>query len=412
MTTSETPPIGTAVIVGGAGAMGRWAVRGIARLGSVGKLLIADIDEARAKKIADEIGGPCTALRLDATDDAALREAFTDCDVVLNTMGPFSKFARPILEAAIECDCDYLDIDDDWESTVEAFDFDTQARQRNVRVIKGIGGSPGISNLAAALVARRLDRVDEIITGWSMRGAVVEEEPEYPSGDGAGAAVEHWLIQISGSIRAFRDGLEADIQPLAPVEFLYPGKGQVRGFTVGHPEAITLPRSFGTIVNSTNLTSGPDWLFDYARSVAADYDAGRVTLAEGARLLNDPPAPPDGSPRTRDPLSQVWALARGERDGLPVAISIEPASMPPGKMGGGTGTALAIGLELLRRGQIGEAGVHAPESVIDPTAFFTLLLEFVDPAVDSIDELLVIHEAVTDETGSVPEPAAAARPTS
>ena len=66
--------------------MGRWAVRGIARLGSAEKLLVADIDEARAQQVADEVGGPCTALRLDATDSAALQEAFTNCDVVLNTM--------------------------------------------------------------------------------------------------------------------------------------------------------------------------------------------------------------------------------------------------------------------------------------------------------------------------------------
>ncbi|MFI7008826.1 hypothetical protein [Streptomyces sp. NPDC050145] len=79
------------------------------------------------------------------------------------------------------------------------------------------------------------------------------------------------------------------------------------------------------------------------------------------------PSPPAGAPRTRDPLAQVWALARGERDGQPLAISVEPASMPPGKMGGGTGAALSVGLELLRQGRIIEPGVHAPEGAIAPT---------------------------------------------
>ncbi|MFF4544035.1 saccharopine dehydrogenase family protein [Streptomyces sp. NPDC001406] len=386
------PPLGTVIIVGGAGAMGRWAVRGIAKLGTAKKVLIADIDVSRAQQLADEVGGPCVPVRLDATDPAALRQAFVECDVVLNTMGPFSKFARPIVEAAIDCGCDYLDIDDDWESTVEAFEFDAQARDKGLRVVKGIGGSPGISNLAAALVARRLDKVTEIFTGWSMRGAVLEDEPAYPSTGGAGAAVEHWLIQISGSIRAYRNGTEKDIEPLTPVELLYPGKGQVRAYTVGHPEAITLPRCFPTVVSSTNLTSGPAWVFDHARRVAADYDAGRVTLAEGAGRLEDMPAPPVDAPRTRDPLAQVWALARGERDGEPLAISVEPASMPPGKMGGGTGAALAVGLELLRQGRITEPGVHAPEGVIDPHDFFSVFLGFVEPAVASVDDLLIIHE--------------------
>lgn len=388
----DIPPLGTVIVVGGAGAMGRWAVRGIAKLGSAQKVLVADIDLARAQQVAAEVGDLCAAVRLDATDPAAMREAFADCGVVLNCMGPFSKFARPIVEAAIDSDCDYLDIDDDWESTVEAFEFDARAREKGLRVVKGIGGSPGISNLAAALVARRLDKVTEIFTGWSMRGAVLEDEAAYPSTGGAGAAVEHWLIQISGSIRAFRDGAEKDIEPVSPVELLYPGKGQVQAYTVGHPEAITLPRYFPTVLNCTNLTSGPAFVFDHARSVAADYDAGRVTLAEGASRLENMPAPPADVPRTRDPLAQVWALARGERNGEPLAISVEPASMPPGKMGGGTGSALAAGLELLRQGRITEPGVHAPEGCIDPEEFFSVFLAFVEPSVPSVEDLLVIHE--------------------
>jgi threonine dehydrogenase-like Zn-dependent dehydrogenase len=100
--TDTKAPLGTVLIVGGAGAMGRWAVRGIARLGSAERLLIADIDLARAEQVAKEVGGPCAAIRLDATDTEAMKAAFADCDVILNTMGPFSKFARPILEAAID----------------------------------------------------------------------------------------------------------------------------------------------------------------------------------------------------------------------------------------------------------------------------------------------------------------------
>jgi saccharopine dehydrogenase-like NADP-dependent oxidoreductase len=372
----------TVVIVGGAGAMGRWAVRSIAKLGSSGRLLIADIDEARAQRVADEVGGPCAAVRLDATDPAALREVFSGCDVVLNTMGPFSLFAHPILEAAIDCGCDYLDIDDDWESTLQAFDLDARARERGCRVVKGIGGSPGVSNLCAVVAASRLDRVDEIITGWSMSGAVVAEEPDYPA-QGSAAAVEHWLIQLSGTIRAWRDGTEQEITPLQPVDLEYPGIGPARAYTVGHPEAVTLPRYLDGVVTSMNVMSGPEWLFDHARKVAADYEAGTITLAEGAARLEDFPVPAERGPR--DPLGRVWALARGERDGRTMAVSVEPRTMPPGMMGGGTGLALAVGLELLRRGGIAEPGIHAPEGVIDPEAFFALY-------VDSAENELLVRE--------------------
>jgi saccharopine dehydrogenase-like NADP-dependent oxidoreductase len=198
-------------------------------------------------------------------------------------------------------------------------------------------------------------------------------------------------MQISGTIRAWREGQECDITPLDPVDLDYPGIGIARARTVGHPEAVTLPRYLPGLQSSTNLMSGPDWLFEHAREVAARYDAGEITLAEGAEELENP-VRPEGAARAHDPLGRTWALACGERDGRPLTISVDLSSMPPGMMGGGTGTALAVGLELLRRGEITEVGVHAPEGAIEPLAFFELFGEFVEPAVASVEELLVIRE--------------------
>lgn len=372
--------------------MGRWAVRAIARLGSAERLLIADRDVARAQQVADEVGGPCEAVQLDATNRDALRALFGSCDVVLNTMGPFSLFAGPILEAVIDSGCDYLDIDDDWESTIEASAFDVRAKERGVRVVKGLGGSPGSSNMCAVVAARRLDRVRELVTGWSMGGAVLAQEADYPPPASAAAAVEHWLIQCSGTIRAWRDGVESEVRPLERVELDYPGVGPVRTYSVGHPEAVTLPRWLPQVETSLNVMSGPEWIFDHARAVAAEYDAGTISLAEGALKLEDPPRPAERSPR--DPLPVMWALARGERGGQEVAVSVQPRAYPPGKMGGNTGVPLAIGLELLRRGRLGEPGVHAPEGALDPDDFFALLRQFVEPAAGSVEELLDVREQV------------------
>jgi saccharopine dehydrogenase (NAD+, L-lysine-forming) len=103
-----------------------------------------------------------------------------------------------------------------------------------------------------------------------MGGAVLEDEPEYLAARGsAAAAVEHWLIQLSGTIRGWRDGVEREVKPLQPVDLRYPGIGPVRTYTVGHPEAVTLPRYLDGIVTSMNVMSGPDWLFEFAGSVAA-----------------------------------------------------------------------------------------------------------------------------------------------
>lgn len=381
----------TAVIVGGAGAMGRWAVRAIAGLGSVDRLIVADRDLLRAQKITDEVGGPCEAMELDATDPVALRDMFGECDVVLSTMGPFSIFARAVVDAAIESGCHYLDIDDDWQSTVEADEYDEAAREAGCTIVKGIGGSPGVSNLLAVEAGRRLDTVEAIVTGWSMRGAVLEDEPDYPSQARAGAATEHWILQVTGTARGWRDGAPADTRPLEPVDLDYPGIGRVRAHTVGHPEAVTLPRRFPGVDLALNLVSGPDWIFDYTHELAAAYEAGQITLKEAAhRFENGPSRPSSGR---RDPLGQVWATAYGTRAGKAMGISVAPTAAVPGKMGGVTGTALAVGLELFLRHSETSAGVLFPEHAFDSSEFFDMLAGLTVPAT-SADTLLEIHEQI------------------
>lgn len=400
MDHSSRPPLDV-VIVGGAGAMGRHAVRAVARLRSASRLVVADRDAARAQKISDEVAGPCEPLQLDATDTSALREAFAGADVVLNTMGPFALFAQPILEAAIDCGCDYLDIGDDWQSTLQGLELDARARERGCRVVLGMGGGPGISNYLAMVAAARLARVDELHTGWSLSGAVVESEPDYPEEPGSGsAAVEHWLLQSSGCIRFWDRGGPVDGKPVDRAELAFPGLGTVVAYTMGHPEAVTLPRAIPGLRRSVNYQSGPQWLFEYLRAVAADHAAGRITLKEGARRIQSAPRPARKGPR--DPLPVMWGLAYGARGGEELAVSAHLRALPLGRMGGHTGVPLAIGLEMLRRGQMKDIGVHAPETAFDATEFFSELATLTEPAYSSADDLLVVREMERTAAGTRP----------
>ena len=378
----------TVIVVGGAGAMGRHAVRSIARFQSAGRLIIADKNVEYATRLADEVGPPCEVLELDATDEAALRDAFADCDVVCNTMGPFSLFARPIQVAALETGSHYLDIDDDWQSTVEAFELDELAARNGVTAIVGIGGSPGISNFAAMLAAEDLDEVDALYTGWSLQGAVAEEEPDYPATAPASAAVEHWLLQCSGTIRIWDDGGYREVTPVETLTLDVPGFGRQTGYTMGHPEPITLPQSVAGLRRCMNVQTGPAWLFEHLRRVAADYMEGRISLERGAELLTDPPRPERSAAPRDDKASKrypptVWALAEGKVGGERRSVMVYPTVCPRGKMGGNTGGPLAIGLELLRQGKVAGTGVRAPEAAIDPHEFFDLYADIVEPAVES-----------------------------
>ena len=157
------------VALGGAGGMGRVAARTAATLDVTSVLVVADLDGEAAERLAAECGPGASALPVDVTDEAALRRLLGETDVVLNTTGPFYRFGVPILRAAIDARCHYLDINDDWEPTLEMLALDSEARSAGVTAIVGLGASPGISNLLAVSAMRDLDEVTDLVTRRDLR---------------------------------------------------------------------------------------------------------------------------------------------------------------------------------------------------------------------------------------------------
>ncbi|WP_420753783.1 saccharopine dehydrogenase family protein [Rhodococcus sp. O3] len=361
------------VVVGGGGAMGRWAVRMAAGFAFVKDLVVADLDAQRAQEICDEVGGPARPEQLDVTDQVRLRQVFADCDIVLNTVGPFAVFGDRILRTAIDCGCDYLDIDDDWESTLAALESAAAARKAGVRVVKGMGASPGVSNLLAAAAGAELDEVDELYTGWKISGTKIEARD---ASTGPSAAFAHWLLQSSGTIRTWENGAWADPAPLARIDLDFPGFGRHSVYTCGHPEPVTLARSLPIRRTALNVMSGPDWMFRSLRTVAGRHTSGSTSLAEAATEL-DKARGPDAS-TARDPLPPVWALATGSVSGRKQTIMTYLNGRLPGMMGGSTGIPLAVGLQMLADGEIGAPGVLYPETAFEPALFFDRLGKSMD----------------------------------
>ena len=359
---------GRVVVVGGGGAMGRWAVRTAAGFAFVEDLVVADLDARRAREICDEVGDPARPEQLDVTDQARLRQVFADCDVVLNTVGPFAVFGDQILRTAIDCGCDYLDIDDDWESTLAALDSDGAARKAGVRVVKGMGASPGVSNLLAAAAAAELDEVHELYTGWKISGAKTDARD---ATTGPSAALAHWMLQSSGTIRTWENGTWTDPAPLARLDLDLPGFGRHPVYTCGHPEPVTLARNLPVRTTSLNVMSGPEWMFRSLRAVAGRHASGSISLAEAEAELDT--ARGSGAGTARDPLPPVWALTTGTVSGRKQTILTHLNGRLPGRMGGSTGIPLAVGLQMLADGKIGAPGVLYPETAFEPALFFDLL---------------------------------------
>ncbi len=368
--------------------MGRHAVRTALDFDFVDRVVVADRDGGRATAFAEECGDKATAAQLDIEDGAALRALLEDADAVLNTVGPFYRFGEPVLRAAIDTGTHYFDICDDWEPTLAMLSLDGEARTAGVTAVVGIGASPGISNMLAAKAMAGLDEVASIVTGWGLEGT--GDEAIAPGGEPS-AALVHWLHQCSGTIRILRGGAPVDVSPVEEVTVDFPGIGASSAWTVGHPEAVTLPRGRPYVRESYNVMVAPRWLIGVVRSIAAEIDTGRMTVEQGAALMTGPA--PDGASHEAEPEGQprlppLFAVATGRKDGEPCTVGATVLSGPAGGMGGVTGIPLALALRLLADGKIGRQGVSAPEEAIDPDAFFDALAPYCEPPKTGVGDLV------------------------
>lgn len=375
----------TAVVLGGGGGMGRHAGMALTALSGVGRVLIADRELAGAARVAEACGPRAEALELDITDEKYLRDTLRQADVVLNAVGPYFRFGPPVLGAAIEAGCDYLDLYDDPEPTVAMLGMSARAERAGIRAVIGMGASPGVVNLLAVVAMRELDEVDRVVTGWNGEGAT----PEPGSGP---AAIEHGIDQATGAIPVVRGGRERSERPLRRIVLDYPGLGRRHARTFGHPEPVTLCRTFD-IAESVNVTHGRLRFVAPLLALAWLCDRGLISTRQAVRAADwaerRMPSPSLGALASNRRLPPLFAVAEGERGGVPAAVGVALTALPGQSMGAVTGVPLAVAADCLLSGWRIGPGVHPPESAFDPREFFDALAPHCSGAAGGQSPLLV-----------------------
>lgn len=366
------------VVLGGAGGMGSVASREAAAYSFVEKVTIADANAFAARRLAQMIGTKADAVQCDVNDPAALQALLGDHDVVLNTVGPFYRFGVPVLKAAIAAGRLYADICDDWEPTLEMLELDGEARSQGATALLGMGASPGITNLLAKMIGSKFERVDELFTGWSIEGSdedqQVEQEAATTRGSEPAAAYVHWAQQLTGKIRQFEGGQMRDVKPLQKRVIKYPGYGDLPIWTVGHPEAVTLPRIFPELKTCANVMVGENSDFKGLKMITGLVNLGALSIEKAASYLAaDSRSVRKARTKGKSVRPKLFAWAKGTRDGRAAVASAHMRKLPAGGMGGATSVPLALTLPFFRDGHANRPGVHTPEQILDPTAFLDRL---------------------------------------
>ena len=394
--------------LGGSGNMGRMAVALLLESPSATSITVASKDYERAKFLVESIGlDKLKAVEIEVTQKNKLVELISSHDLVVNTVGPYYKYATMILKAAIEAKKPYVDICDDWKPTLEMLKMDEKAKQAGLTAIVGMGSSPGVTNLMAMIACSKLDKVDDLITAWgygTQEGVgkkpihYVRPREFYKKFKGmpiiANAATMHLFYETLEEIPTYRGGKLVEIKPLTnagPLQF--PGYKDIYVCHIGHPEPVTLSRVIKA--NSvSNLMYLGTTVTDIIREYTQQISTKEITISEASikfakqvrnlgkevgfikQFIGFPPS--------------LSVIATGMKNGKKMKVAIANNRVPFGGMAGITSVPLTLAVEMILNGEITQKGVLTPEEVIlDPMEFFDRYARYCGENLSGNDVLLI-----------------------
>lgn len=396
--------------LGGCGLMGRHCVETAIRLKAFDHLTVADLKLEAAQAYVAGLGHPqIDAVAVDARDSAALTGLLRHYDVVVSTIGPYYLFGSTVLSCAIEAGCHYIDICDDPEPTLAMLGLHARAEAAGITAIIGMGASPGVANLLAGQAIRQVGAPHRVVTTWGSASLAKEEAQ---ADTDLGAALDHWLEQITGSIPVFAAGRVTAGRPLSEIELHVPGLGKVTAHTVGHPEPVTLPSTYPSIRESVNAMVLSHGLIGLLKVLQRRVDRHGHSVEQAARQLRSIAMHKDMSGLS---FGETMSLLKGSlkeslfgRRYIPAEMSAIAEGLQndrrhvcsawlngeiPGGMGPNTCIPTAVALSMLSSGRISRRGAFAPEAVIDAEQFFALLKPFVRPR-DAGQPIVTLREAL------------------
>ncbi|MEX0753659.1 MAG: saccharopine dehydrogenase C-terminal domain-containing protein [Actinomycetota bacterium] len=386
------------ILVTGTGGVGSAFAAIAARRDFYERIVLTDIDEARARAVADKHGERFEAARLDASDAAGIAAFCKEHAIthVLNAADP--RFVMPIFDGAFEAGVTYVDMamslsePDPAQPHAkvgvklgdEQFAKADQWEERGQLALVGIGVEPGMSDVFARYAADELfSRIDEI----GVR-------------DGANLEVEGYAFAPTFSIwTTIEECLNPPVlwekergwyttAPFSePEVFTFPeGIGPVECVNVEHEEVVLIPRWIDSNRVTFKYGLGDEFINVLQVLHMTGLDSTRKVTVRGAEV-----APRDVVAATLpDPLTLgdkmkgktcagTWVTGTG-KDGKRREVYLYHVVDNAETMGRDGSQAVVwqtainpvVALELLANGSWEGAGVLGPEAFA-PTPFLDLL---------------------------------------
>ena len=373
------------IVLGGAGAMGRIAVRTLTEYTDIDQITIADYNEERAREVAASLQSSNIVVKqIDVNDEERLRTLLRGADVVLNAVEYV--FNLPVLKASIQEKVHYADLGGLFHMTRRLMEMNDEVSAAGITAILGMGGTPGVTNVLARAAVDRLDRVESIKVQLGCSDDTPSSAPLV-----APYSIRTILDEFTKQPQVFQDGVWYPQQPLGgQEEMVFPlPVGRATAIYSLHSECATFPISFNDkgirhvsfkIAFPTDFMTKLKFLVDlgFGNDEPITVRGVKVSPREVlARLMEMAPVE-DIEPQDCDVLRIV---ANGESQGQRAEITNQIVVLPYRHWGISagaldTGTPLAIAGHMLATGEITRRGAFGPERCIPVEPFFRELARY------------------------------------
>jgi len=211
------------VLILGCGNIGSVAAEDLAKSLSSIQVVVADKNEARAKDVAERIGGSNVSwIQLDVTNPSNLANALKDFDLVMGFLP--GKLGYRLAGACIDAGKDLVDVSYMSENPLALTD---NAIKANVTIAPDCGLAPGISNILVGHAAAELDKVQTV---HIMVGGL-PEKPVPPLDYVITWSPENLIDEYMRKARIVKEGKIIEVEALSGLEEIeFPEFGKLEAF--------------------------------------------------------------------------------------------------------------------------------------------------------------------------------------
>ena len=375
------------VVLGGAGLMGRIAVKDLAASKGVDQVVIADRDTKLAHKVAGLIPegrSKVSVVHTDVTDHAGLVATLRGADAVLNAVHYY--FNLNVMQACLEARTHYTDLGGLFHTTRKQLALNDEFAGAGLTAVLGLGSAPGVPNVQARYAADRLDTIEYI----RIYDGILP-----PPGDDIhfGYAIPTIIDELTMPPMVFCDGEFVQEIPLSGGEdywFTLP-VGLLHCHLSLHSEIATLPitfkdkgirecffkinywgmspEAFAKVKLLADLGFAGDEPVDVRDTPVKPRDVLVTLLADYIPPMDAfLQEPADPTRWTKEIVTEVKGSQGGEELTYRLGTLTPIGSLP-------TGVAPSISAQWLAAGRVPATGVFPPEAVIAPQPFFEELAQ-------------------------------------